>query len=71
MPAPMKPSANRVEAKRPATGLSALAASAALWMWCLPWLPSVAAVVTMIENITMFEKAIPENTSIRPELCFA
>ena len=39
-------------------------------MLCLPCLPSVAAVVTMIANITMFEKAIPEKTSKRLLRCF-
>lgn len=61
----MKPAANSTDARWPATGCSALAASAALAI-CAPCpSPRVAAVATMIANMTTWEKVIPENTSRR------
>ena len=67
-PVPIRPMAKREEAKGPATGFSAVAAWAALWMSVLPWALSTAAPVRMMAYITTWEKNIPTRTSNRAAL---
>lgn len=61
----MNPTGKIAEANLPATGVSALAAWAAVWMVTGPWRPIVEAVETMIANMATVLTSIPTKTSRR------
>src|SRR5660398_19838 len=64
-PVAMKPIEKTAEARGPAIGASALAASAAVLMVTGPFCPIVDDVATMMANIASVLTSIPTNTSIR------
>ena len=65
-PVPMMPSAKRYFEADPATGSRAFAADAADETVCMPWEFKVAAVDTMIANITTCDSVMPACASSRP-----
>ena len=62
-PVPTIPNVNSNDANEPANGLSAAAASAAVFTVVIPALPSVAADATMIANMTKTAEPIPAKMS--------
>lgn len=66
----MKPIEKTAEARGPAIGSSALAASAAVLMVAGPLRPMVEDVETMIANIASVLASIPTNTSTRERSSF-
>ena len=61
----MIPAAKRTAEERPARGWSALAACCAVCTCVIPWRFSTAALVAMMQNITIWLNAMPVVTSTR------
>src|ERR1039458_2303295 len=62
---PMMPIANSQNVALPANGLRALAAWAAVVIFVIPCLNRTLAQAAMIKNMTMLDKNMPDQTSIR------